>query len=97
MTPTTRHSCVGHACMVMVERPRRPNSKEGPAASLSIAKNQESHPMEPPQAAPAVGIDVSKAKLDVAVGDEPVFTLENNPAGHDALERFPLACSGWCL
>lgn len=41
--------------------------------------------MESPHAAPAVGIDVSKAKLDVAVGDEPVFTVENTPEGHDAL------------
>jgi len=32
-----------------------------------------------------VGIDVSKAKLDVAVGDEPVFTVPNSPEGHAEL------------
>lgn len=32
-----------------------------------------------------VGIDVSKAKLDVAVGDAPAFTVANDPAGHALL------------
>jgi transposase len=38
-----------------------------------------------PAPAPFVGIDVSKAKLDVAIGDEPVFTVANTPEGHAAL------------
>ncbi len=32
-----------------------------------------------------VGIDVSKAKLDVAVGEDPVFTVANTPEGHAEL------------
>lgn len=38
--------------------------------------------MEPAPDAPAVGIDVSKDKLDVAVGGAPVVTLPNDPDGH---------------
>lgn len=41
--------------------------------------------MEPTTAATFVGIDVSKAKLDVAVGDGPVFTVANSPEGHAEL------------
>lgn len=41
--------------------------------------------MEPAAPATFVGIDVSKAKLDVAVGDEPVFTVANTPEGHAEL------------
>lgn len=37
------------------------------------------------QPAPSVGIDVSKAKLDVAVGDDPAFAVANDPDGHAAL------------
>jgi transposase len=40
--------------------------------------------MEPTPAS-FVGIDVSKAKLDVAIDDEPVFTVANTPQGHVAL------------
>ena len=39
-------------------------------------------PTDPPRFA---GIDVSKAKLDVAVDKEPVFTIPNTPEGHTAL------------
>ena len=39
----------------------------------------------PPEAETFVGIDVSKAKLDVAVGDAPVFTVANTPEGHAEL------------
>jgi transposase len=41
--------------------------------------------MEPTTSATFVGIDVSKAKLDVAVSDQPVFTVDNTPEGHAAL------------
>jgi transposase len=41
--------------------------------------------MEPATPATFVGIDVSKAKLDVAIGDEPTFTVANTPEGHAAL------------
>jgi transposase len=42
----------------------------------------EPNPPEPPT---FVGIDVSKAKLDVAVGEDPVFTVANTPEGHAQL------------
>ena len=41
--------------------------------------------MEPHPPQTFVGINVSKAKLDVAVGDAPVFTLPNTPEGHAEL------------
>ena len=48
--------------------------------------------MEPATPATFVGIDVSKAKLDVAIGDEPSFTVPNTPEGHAALvERLAAA------
>ncbi|QEH35025.1 Transposase [Aquisphaera giovannonii] len=41
--------------------------------------------MEPATPETFVGIDVSKARLDVAIGDEPPFAVDNDPAGHAAL------------
>lgn len=41
--------------------------------------------MEPASSPIFVGIDVSKAKLDVAVGDQPVFAVDNTSEGHAAL------------
>ena len=41
--------------------------------------------MEPHPPETFVGIDVAKDKLDVAVGDDPVFALPNTPEGHAEL------------
>jgi transposase len=41
--------------------------------------------MEPAAPEAFVGIDVSKAKLDVAVGDAPAFAVANTPEGHAEL------------
>ena len=41
--------------------------------------------MEPTIPETFVGIDVSKAQLDVAVGEAPVFTVANTPEGHAEL------------
>ena len=46
---------------------------------------QEAPPLPSTNPPIFVGIDVSKAKLDVAVGDRPVFTVDNSPEGHAAL------------
>src|SRR5918997_3835360 len=69
-----------------VARPHRPDRKAGPAGTPSTTP-EDTTPMEPnpPQAETFVGIDVAKDKLDVAVGDAPVFTVANTPEGHAAL------------
>jgi transposase len=46
--------------------------------------NQEDLTVQPADPPTFVGIDVSEAKLDVAVGDRPVFTVDNSPEGHAA-------------
>ena len=40
--------------------------------------------MEPTPPETFVGIDVSKAELVVAVGEDPVFAVPNTPEGHAA-------------
>lgn len=62
-----------------VERPMRPDSKAGRAGSLSTWKG--SPRMTAPMTPVYVGIDIAKAKLDVAVGEDVVFTLERTPEG----------------
>jgi transposase len=70
-----------------VDRPTRPDSKAGPAGSAKIVQ-KDAPSMTPDAPMTFVGIDVSKAKLDVAVGqDEAVFTVANTPEGHAELVK----------
>src|SRR4051794_20104681 len=66
-----------------VARPTRPDRKAG--RDRTPQAHQQEHRMEPIAPETFVGIDVSKARLDVAVEGGASFPVDNTPRGHAEL------------
>src|SRR5699024_337207 len=65
-------------------RPHRPDPRAGRDGSVATTPSEPA-PMTAPDPEVFVGIDVAKARLDVAADGAPPFAVDNTPDGHAAL------------